>query len=875
VHAAVVATRAALERTAERPMRAVLAKARTAAIRGDGARMAAELAGLAERERLVATVGLELLFPAVAGPAAVALDATLPRDARVVDWSELVPLEAMETWAEAALERVTAPTLAGLVARAFHVSAGRLAASLVRRAIARGRAGDARTLHASIPPEAKEARAVAGAVIALAEQEAEARDRGLSSAIDHASAEPIVQDGGEEVEALASLLAELAELPPSHRAVIATREAIERLCDRFIDRKDTRSRGAARALEACARASERDAGWLAHAHALRVWVASGPLREAADAAIARPASIVVSEAAPLPAPPLPELRGLRALAPRAFGAMAHVLAASRAERVEEGIEALSVAIEPTLALRASPELVARWLQHLPRDRAARVLAAWDEPVLPPLAYRLAPRVLEGAAARAFVERSLVHGRVYERYGDGYYRTELVAEVLGAVAAASDEETCARLLHAACAVRQHEDRVESDAWRVRRQRVRVVIAALAPRLGLDWVAARLPECDRARLAAASGLLAELGLAAACERVGGVIEPLDAPALAAALADRGRIDEAIELASALEPSAAVAAFLAIARPTLDAKVRRKLLAAFKKVPKLGRAREDQTLRAHQLARAMLRLGELEAALEALAELGDCRYADHGPAALAEEIVAFLDASPHERTRARIEAILDTLCSDRVIQQELARRVAPLLEWAVVHVGPEPLQLHVAALRHRCPGAAGAHVDAGLAAGLARRGESEAALRSFDDALAAAGRAQRTFFSPAVLARAAQRADLATLDPSRLAAVLTLLGRDAASIRACAPELRGAARDVLRAALPRSELPADARAALRIGLATADASEGDVDAVLRSLEACQDPREIIERAGELVCALAVRGELEASFAVAALVVMPVDPA
>jgi hypothetical protein len=48
-----------------------------------------------------------------------------------------------------------------------------------------------------------------------------------------------------------------------------------------------------------------------------------------------------------------------------------------------------------------------------------------------------------------------------------------------------------------------------------------------------------------------------------------------------------------------------------------------------------------------------------------------------------------------------------------------------------------------------------------------------------------------------------------------------------------------------------------------------------LLRSLEACQEPREIIERAGELACALAVRGELEATFAVAALVVMPADPA
>jgi hypothetical protein len=240
-----------------------------------------------------------------------------------------------------------------------------------------------------------------------------------------------------------------------------------------------------------------------------------------------------------------------------------------------------------------------------------------------------------------------------------------------------------------------------------------------------------------------------------------------------------------------------------------------------------------------------------------------------------VAFLDASPHERTRARIEAILDTLCSDRVIQQELARRVAPLLEWAVVHVGPSPCsstwrRCDTAAPVRRARTWTRASPPASRGAG-----ESEAALRSFDDALAAAGRAQRTFFSPAVLARAAQRATSRRWNPSRLAAVLTLLGRDAASIRACAPELRGAARDVLRAALPRSELPADARAALRIGLATADASEGDVDAVLRSLEACQDPREIIERAGELVCALAVRGELEASFAVAALVVMPVDPA
>jgi hypothetical protein len=245
------------------------------------------------------------------------------------------------------------------------------------------------------------------------------------------------------------------------------------------------------------------------------------------------------------------LRGLRALAPRAFGAMAHVLAASRAERVEEGIEALSVAIEPTLALRASPELVARWLQHLPRDRAARVLAAWDEPVLPPLAYRLAPRVLEGAAARAFVERSLVHGRVYERYGDGYYRTELVAEVLGAVAAASDEETApasSRCVRRAAARGSGRERRMARASPARARRHRRARAALGPRLGRGPPAGVRSRSSRSGVRPAGRARSRRGPASASACV---IEPLDAPALAAALADRGpdrRGDRARERARA---------------------------------------------------------------------------------------------------------------------------------------------------------------------------------------------------------------------------------------------------------------------------------------------------------------------------------------
>ncbi len=872
--------RAALQRASSSPARALLARAREAASRGDGAGVAAELAGLPERERFVATVGLDLLFPAAMGPAAVALDAAVPAGRDVVDWSRLAFPPAMLAWGDLAIDHLPAQVLASLVRRAYYGSAGRLALLLVRRYLEVSRLEDARVLHGAIDVLAKSPRASARAAIALASPP-EVRDAELLAAVAEASGAPIIQDGGEEVEALADLLAALDVLPASHLAVDAACRAIASLSDRFVDRKDTRAYGAALAVVACARAAANDTAWLDRAKTLRALV-YGPA-EHADAAIeAATTGAPIAESPPRGSVAVRSLESVRAeprIESRAEHALEHVLEASRAGRIDDGLEALAVALEPTVPAVVTPDLVARFVESLPRGRAAALLALWAAPVLPERAYRLAPKVLDGDAARAFIERSIENGRVHATFSAEPYAPKIpVAGTLAEIAAPlGDEALAARVLEAALVIREHEEREGSENERQRKIRVGSVIAALAPRFGLEWVASRVGDADRARLAAAATEVAALGMTAVTARCG-PIDSREGVPLAKAFADRGDLDAALTIAVDLDPTHGIQVLSALARPTLDPKTKKKLLAAFKKVPKLGSTKEDRTMRAHQLARLELALGDLDGALESLADLGDCRYAGHGPAALAREIAEHLDQHPAERTTARIDAILDTLCSDRVIRQELARSVGPLIEWGVLHAGPEHVAMHVTALRHRCAGADASHVDAGRAAGLARRGDHAGAAHGFDDALALTKHTQRAFFDPAALVRAARAASLAEHDPARFVAVIETFGlgdagKAAHRASAAVADFGDAERAALRAGLARAELPAQLKAGLRTGLALADARAGDVEHVLRSLESAVEAAEVVERVGHLACALAVSGAIDAAEATAALVGMPVS--
>ncbi|HJL30416.1 MAG TPA: hypothetical protein RMI62_15165, partial [Polyangiaceae bacterium LLY-WYZ-15_(1-7)] len=238
-------------RFAESPSARALEAAIGAARAGEGEAVAEALAPLGEPERLFATVALGALFPAAAGAPARALEDALAASTMRLDWSRLVEQPLMRAFAEALVDAGELALAKALVGRAWYGQAGFVLERLVARALEAGDATDARALFEGISDMAKADRAAARARMGLAAGPDGEAD--LHAAVAHAHAEPIIENGGEEVEALARLLEVLAPLPPEHPAVEAAVRAIGALVDRFLAQKDQRSHGTGLAAEACAR----------------------------------------------------------------------------------------------------------------------------------------------------------------------------------------------------------------------------------------------------------------------------------------------------------------------------------------------------------------------------------------------------------------------------------------------------------------------------------------------------------------------------------------------------------------------------------------------------------------------------------------------
>jgi hypothetical protein len=428
-------------------------------------------------------------------------------------------------------------------------------------------------------------------------------------------------------------------------------------------------------------------------------------------------------------------------------------------------------------------------------------AAADEVVAALLGDEAAPgellavaRRFTGAHARAVLRAAIDGGRVNAVRYD-MWRHPLVVGAFVHHAVGSDEAED-ELLRAVLVTHQSEARQSTMPARLRVRRIAAVLGAFsdahrdeavlaassdAHRGGperLDRWAAILGDTDRPRLAGAASLLAPLGLAEVDLRCGGTdtLEEAEVVPLARALAEAGRLKEALDFAARFEPRVRQEALAATAQVVTGDRDARAVVAAFRACPKGGRDRDQQMTYQHRFARVLLALGRVDDALGVLVKMRDCRISSFGPAPLAWEVVCWFDKRRDEADPQRLRTVLDALASPNVIPQELAPCVSAILRELFVLGDPtfhaELLNTHAARLRARLQSGDRALVDAGLAAGLVAVGRADEAPAFLRDAVASAHRGQRIFFTAQPLIEAAVDAGLVERDPDLFAEVFGTL-------------------------------------------------------------------------------------------------------
>ncbi|WP_250037244.1 hypothetical protein [Paractinoplanes maris] len=380
------------------------------------------------------------------------------------------------------------------------------------------------------------------------------------------------------------------------------------------------------------------------------------------------------------------------------------------------------------------------------------------------------RRLTGRHARSMVRVAIDSGRVTVMSAEFHPRP--VAGALAHLAAGSDEAEEA-LLRAALVVGEYEDHAGTGYRRHRAHRIAAVLAVLADAHRgeperLDLWAAILGEADRPRLLAAAGLLGPLGLAEIDRRCGEPDDETDryeaVPAVRA-LAESGRLTEALELAARLQPYARQESLVAVAQIVTDDSEARTVVAAFRKCPKVSRERGQQGIHRHRLALVLLTFGRIDDALSELAKMRDCRYVGFGPAELVAELVQWFGQRPEEATAQRVRALLDVLLTPNVIHQDLAEQVAGVLHRVFVLADPalrtEIVDTYAVPLRAKLR-SEHALVDVGLAAGLLTIGRAEAAMDVLRAGAAATSPGRRLPHMAHPLIEAAMEADLAGRHP-----------------------------------------------------------------------------------------------------------------
>lgn len=440
-----------------------------------------------------------------------------------------------------------------------------------------------------------------------------------------------------------------------------------------------------------------------------------------------------------------------------------------------------------------------------------------------------------------------------------------------------DETEDALLRAVLVVNRYEDLPHGRPRDNRIRRIASVLQVLSDAHRgeperLDRWARILGDADRPRLAGAAGLLAPLGLAEIDRRCGvGAITGAEGVPLAGALAEVGRVNEALDLAARFEPQVQQQALVAAARAVTGERDARALVAAFRACPKGGRDRDRQMVYQHRFAQVLLGFGRVDDALDRLAKMRDCRIVSFGPAPFAWELVQWLDQRPDEVTGQRLRAVLDVLESTYVIAQELAAYVAPVLRRVFVLADPalrtEMIDVRVPRLRARLYSGDRAIVDSGLAAGLVAAGRVDEADAFLRDAVQMAQRGRPQFNAAKSLIEAAADAGLVDRDPDLFAKVLGTLVARTSSAPWMSPVL-GRLGPTGRATAARllDRLPQELATEWASCLAGAESATGELDTLLALLETAADEASALIIGRRIAMALARRGVLADARAVAA---------
>jgi len=898
-----------IDRFQTSPAREAIQGAVERAAAGDGAGTAAALDLLGEAERFVATAGIGALHPGIAGQTAEVLESVLSASDGKIRWSDFSDGALVEAWATVLLANAGVDLAAKLVCRAYYGSAAQVLARLAERQLEQGQITVATALHGHMHVLAKSERSTTRARIALKEG---ADAEGLMAAVGDASGDPIVESGGEEVEALADLLDVLAALPSNHPAVLAAVRQVGALCDQFIDYKDRRSHGVSLAVVACCRADaappepEEPQGpapksiwdtvvgifrkpapppppvelepvspsWRDHAEALRKFVYRSEAESVADAALGGEFAKKISWTHPPPLDTLEELRSEGRLRRRARGASGHAAIALSNTDSQGVVDALIVAVEEPSS--ETPELDEQLAWAVASNDADRLVKLIDSTENLYHLHPLWPRIadLDPAVALSVFKAAVERGCAAFEFGIKNDKMQVV-ETLLPTAATVELET--RLLQGALEMREHEEKLGSNNLNQRQKRISVLIRDAAtrhvdePTVALERWKELLPEADRPRLSAAAALLGPLGLTAVeawCPPADfslrtGVMTEDEARDLCGALAAAGHIDDAFAFAASYQGDKSQisrplrASLLAIGAVPLDAKQAKTLKARYKKCPKWGRDNDSQQTWKHDFGRLHLLLDEVDDALKVLKGMKDCRISRRGPAYLALDIAQHLLAHPKQSTGTRVDDLLDVLMGSSVIPQDLAA-VVPEVIWTL------SLEKRAAALRNLLYDGDACLADAGLAVAWARAGETKKCHLAFRKAVDTCRGGRTRFTVSSWLFRAATQAELAKTDPELFMELCLLfpLGRFPRATRAVR-ELDASGRILL--AEHHTRLPAEEATAMANALGETAARLGEIEVLEHLMRQVADKAAALRRARQVACGLAAHGNTAAAEVVA----------
>lgn len=675
------------ESSSVRGWRAAIAAAEV----GDGAAAAAALEPLPEKARFAATVVLGLAFPSVLVETAETYDRMVPEGTVALDWQRCCEHLTVMRWAERARE-LDARVLARLLNRAYYGAAGlALLAAIRDRVHGADDLAGARKLYEAIPKFAKGERAAACALLGMVSRDATA----VREAIAAATSAPIIQVGGEEAEALAAVLAEYAaaKLAADRAEVVATVRALESWGKNRVE-KDVRSYGIAFAAQTCVRA-----GWMEHARALAEVLWDAANREPVEAAIASGVAAPARERT-LDEPTLERVVAETSADYRLARATARALGRIDANDREAALAAMHAAFAASDASAGAADGEARvaWARALAaggqRERAIAVLRAISPGGMPRTGCELAVELF-GADAGPFVEAAIADGLAAVTYSWSRHEWPAAKYLAQLVARTNDAALETALIAATAVVRNLEDREHSQVGEQRRRRITETLRILAdayPELAdatptterLDaWTAALGDHpASKGLIGGAAAALASLPLEDIVARCGGAVRSEHVRALAAEIAKRGRLADALTLIASHEPGVQHASLREIARIVTSAADRKKVIATYKKTKKSGRDKSAQGIWKFVLGSIQLACGDIDAAIATAADMDDVRVSESNAAYLARAIAKHLDTLPDGWTAARATALADVLGGTGVIPQDVRGGIFAVGPAAVAH-------------------------------------------------------------------------------------------------------------------------------------------------------------------------------------------------